>query len=138
MLIAAHFLLIGSCKKMNFNNMKVPNVGGAASALIKIGLVAGLGIYGVSNSLYNVEGGHRAIVFNRIVGVKEKVVLIYFGILYNAPFFLHMLLYLICISISFRSFNVSFFISSFLSLIVENACLFPLDFSIFFSKNMFC
>lgn len=60
---------------MNFNNMKVPKVpgGGAASALIKLGLVAGLGVYGVVNSLYNVEGGHRAIVFNRIVGVKEKV-----------------------------------------------------------------
>ncbi|XP_027061797.1 prohibitin-1, mitochondrial-like [Coffea eugenioides] len=60
---------------MNFNNMKVPKVpgGGAASALIKLGLVAGLGVYGVANSLYNVEGGHRAIVFNRVVGVKDKV-----------------------------------------------------------------
>lgn len=61
--------------KMNFNNLKVPKVpgGGAASALIKLGLVAGLGVYGVANSLYNVEGGHRAIVFNRVVGVKDKV-----------------------------------------------------------------
>jgi prohibitin 2 len=25
------------------------------------------------NSLYNVEGGHRAIVFNRIQGIKDKV-----------------------------------------------------------------
>ncbi|KAG5545193.1 hypothetical protein RHGRI_017620 [Rhododendron griersonianum] len=60
---------------MNFNNVKVPKVpgGGAASALIKFGVVAGLGVYGVANSLYNVDGGHRAIVFNRIVGVKEKV-----------------------------------------------------------------
>lgn len=60
---------------MNFNNLKVPKVpgGGAASALIKLGLVAGLGVYGVANSLYNVEGGHRAIVFNRVVGVKDKV-----------------------------------------------------------------
>ncbi|CAI9787638.1 unnamed protein product [Fraxinus pennsylvanica] len=24
-------------------------------------------------SLYNVEGGHRAVVFNRIVGIKDKV-----------------------------------------------------------------
>ncbi|KAK6137878.1 hypothetical protein DH2020_028386 [Rehmannia glutinosa] len=46
---------------------------GAASALVKLGVVAGLGIYGLGNSLYNVEGGHRAIVFNRIVGVKDKV-----------------------------------------------------------------
>lgn len=30
-------------------------------------------MYGAVNSLYNVEGGHRAIVFNRVVGIKEKV-----------------------------------------------------------------
>ncbi|XP_075476155.1 prohibitin-1, mitochondrial-like [Primulina tabacum] len=60
---------------MNLNNVKVPKMpgGGAASAVIKLGIVAGLGIYGVANSLYNVDGGHRAIVFNRIVGVKDKV-----------------------------------------------------------------
>ncbi|KAK9904656.1 hypothetical protein M0R45_007996 [Rubus argutus] len=60
---------------MNFKNVKVPNVpgGGAASSLIKVGIIAGLGLYGVANSLYNVEGGHRAIVFNRIIGVKDKV-----------------------------------------------------------------
>lgn len=60
---------------MNFNNVKVPKVpgGGAASALFKLGFVAGLGVYGVANSLYNVEGGHRAIVFNRIIGIKDKV-----------------------------------------------------------------
>ncbi|KAB2603495.1 prohibitin-1 [Pyrus ussuriensis x Pyrus communis] len=58
---------------MNFKNVnvKVPKVpgGGAISAL----LIGGLGLYGAANSLYNVEGGHRAIVFNRIVGVKDKV-----------------------------------------------------------------
>ncbi|KAI3470530.1 hypothetical protein Pfo_027193 [Paulownia fortunei] len=60
---------------MNMNNVKVPNMpgGGAASALVKLGVIAGLGIYGLGNSLYNVEGGHRAIVFNRIVGIKDKV-----------------------------------------------------------------
>ncbi|KAL6535821.1 Prohibitin-1, subunit of the prohibitin complex (Phb1p-Phb2p) [Orobanche hederae] len=60
---------------MNFQNVNVPKMpgGGAASALIKLGLVAGIGVYGVANSLYNVEGGHRAIVFNRIVGIKDKV-----------------------------------------------------------------
>ncbi|XP_065875789.1 prohibitin-1, mitochondrial [Euphorbia lathyris] len=60
---------------MNFNNVKVPKMpgGGAASALIKLGVIGGLGMYGVANSLYNVEGGHRAIVFNRLVGVKDKV-----------------------------------------------------------------
>ncbi|CAA2960407.1 prohibitin-1, mitochondrial-like [Olea europaea var. sylvestris] len=60
---------------MNLNNIKVPKMpgGGAASALIKLGVIAGIGVYGVANSLYNVEGGHRAVVFNRIVGIKEKV-----------------------------------------------------------------
>lgn len=57
--------------------MKVPNVpggGAGASALLKLGIFGGLGVYAVSNSLYNVDGGHRAIVFNRLVGVKDKVV----------------------------------------------------------------
>ncbi|KAL6975891.1 Prohibitin-1, subunit of the prohibitin complex (Phb1p-Phb2p) [Sarracenia purpurea var. burkii] len=59
---------------MNFN-VNVPKMpgGGAASALIKLGAVVGLGAYGVANSFYNVDGGHRAIVFNRIVGVKDEV-----------------------------------------------------------------
>ncbi|KAB5515820.1 hypothetical protein DKX38_026468 [Salix brachista] len=61
--------------KMNFNNVKVPKVpgGGAIGTLIKIGVLGGLGLYGATNSLYNVEGGHRAIMFNRLVGIKEKV-----------------------------------------------------------------
>jgi len=61
---------------MNFNNVRVPNVpggGGAAWALTKAVVLGGAGLYGALNSLYNVEGGHRAIVFNRIVGVKDKV-----------------------------------------------------------------
>ncbi|XP_074321199.1 prohibitin-1, mitochondrial-like [Silene latifolia] len=60
---------------MNFQNVKVPNVpgGGAASALIKVGIIGALGLYGAANSLYNVDGGHRAIVFNRVYGIKDKV-----------------------------------------------------------------
>ncbi|EPS71891.1 hypothetical protein M569_02867, partial [Genlisea aurea] len=60
---------------LNMSTVNIPNLPGgrAASALIKLGVVAGLGVYGLSNSLYNVEGGHRAIVFNRIVGIKDKV-----------------------------------------------------------------
>ncbi|CAK7322682.1 unnamed protein product [Dovyalis caffra] len=60
---------------MNFNNVRVPKVpgGGAVGALIKLGVLGGLGLYGATNSLYNVDGGHRAIMFNRIVGVKDKV-----------------------------------------------------------------
>ncbi|RAL43572.1 hypothetical protein DM860_012713 [Cuscuta australis] len=60
---------------MDFNNVKIPKIpgGGAASSLVKLGVVAGLGLVGVANSLYNVDGGHRAIVFNRITGIKEQV-----------------------------------------------------------------
>ncbi|XWS68704.1 hypothetical protein CRYUN_Cryun04dG0114300 [Craigia yunnanensis] len=60
---------------MNLNNIKVPKIpgGGALPTLLKIGVFGGLGLYGVANSLYNVEGGHRAIVFNRILGIKDKV-----------------------------------------------------------------
>ena len=60
---------------MNLNNIKVPKMpgGGALPTLLKIGVFGGLGLYGVANSLYNVEGGHRAIVSNRILGIKDKV-----------------------------------------------------------------
>jgi hypothetical protein len=63
---------------MNFNNVRVPKVpgGGAASALLKVGVFGGLAVYAAANSLYNVEGGHRAIVFNRLVGVKDQVILL--------------------------------------------------------------
>ncbi|KAJ6289702.1 hypothetical protein OIU78_025595 [Salix suchowensis] len=66
--------------KMNLNNVKVPKVpgGGAIGTLIKIGVLGGLGLYGATNSLYNVEGGHRAIMFNRLVGIKEKVIAFFY------------------------------------------------------------
>lgn len=62
---------------MNFNNIKVPKVpaSGPASSLIRAGIIGGLGLYAAANSLYNVDGGHRAIVFNRLVGIKDKVFL---------------------------------------------------------------
>ena len=60
---------------MDFKNVKVPKVpgGGAASTMAKLALFAGVGVYGLANSIYNVDGGHRAIVFNRISGIKDKV-----------------------------------------------------------------
>jgi hypothetical protein len=42
-------------------NMAKLLIGGTAAA------------WGFSNSLFNVEGGHRAIVFNRLAGIKEEV-----------------------------------------------------------------
>lgn len=57
---------------MNFKNARVPNTG-SAGTLVKLALIGGAGVYAAFNSLYNVDGGHRAIVFNRIHGIKEKV-----------------------------------------------------------------
>jgi hypothetical protein len=47
--------------------------GGLAARLATVAVGGGLMIYGAANSLFNVEGGHRAIVFNRLVGIKEQV-----------------------------------------------------------------
>jgi prohibitin 2 len=44
-------------------------LGGAARVLAAGGLLA----WAAANSLFNVEGGHRAIVFNRVVGIKDAV-----------------------------------------------------------------
>ena len=41
-----------------------------ASALAVLG---GAALYGALNCLFTVEGGHRGIVFNRVVGIKEQV-----------------------------------------------------------------
>lgn len=46
---------------------------GNAAQLAKVLVFGGAAVYGVSNSLFNVEGGHRAIVFNRLMGIKENV-----------------------------------------------------------------
>lgn len=53
----------------------------AATALIGAGLLG----YGAMNSIYTVQGGHRAIVFNRLTGMKE---LSYGeGLNFNIPWF---------------------------------------------------
>lgn len=43
----------------------------AARSATALAVAAGLG-YGTWNSLYTVEGGHRAVVFNRAVGMKNE------------------------------------------------------------------
>jgi prohibitin 2 len=47
----------------------------AAAAAQSVGALLGAGIlgYGAYNSVYTVQGGHRAVVFNRFVGMKETV-----------------------------------------------------------------
>ena len=52
-------------------NVRVPAQ--ALNSLLKVAVAGGLGVYGVSNSIFNVEGGHRAIIFNRVVGIKDTV-----------------------------------------------------------------
>ncbi len=54
-------------------NIKFPQGGGGAGRLASTVLIGGAAIYGASQSLFNVEGGHRAIVFNRLTGIKERV-----------------------------------------------------------------
>ena len=43
------------------------------NSLLKVAVAGGLSVYGLSNSIFNVEGGHRAIIFNRVTGIKETV-----------------------------------------------------------------
>ncbi|OEL15049.1 Prohibitin-2, mitochondrial [Dichanthelium oligosanthes] len=52
---------------------RIPVPPAGAGALVKVALFGGAAVYAAMNSLYNVEGGHRAIVFNRINGIKDKV-----------------------------------------------------------------
>ena len=47
-----------------------PGIAGRLGALVALG---GAGIYALNNCLFNVEGGHRGVVFNRFVGIKEEV-----------------------------------------------------------------
>eukprot|EP00188_Purpureofilum_apyrenoidigerum_P003722 Plantae.Rhodophyta-Purpureofilum_apyrenoidigerum.ctg3961.p2 GENE.Plantae.Rhodophyta-Purpureofilum_apyrenoidigerum.ctg3961~~Plantae.Rhodophyta-Purpureofilum_apyrenoidigerum.ctg3961.p2 ORF type:complete len:299 (-),score=64.19 Plantae.Rhodophyta-Purpureofilum_apyrenoidigerum.ctg3961:116-1012(-) len=58
----------------NFGDMKVPpGAGASARMLIGAGLLVGTGIGAYRYGLYNVDGGHRAVIFNKITGVKEGV-----------------------------------------------------------------
>lgn len=57
----------------NLRNVKVPPVGGAGGSIARAVIIGGAVVYGAVNSLFNVEGGHRAIMFNRFVGVKDTV-----------------------------------------------------------------
>jgi prohibitin 2 len=41
--------------------------------MAQVAIFGGLTVYGVSHSIFNVEGGHRAVVFNRLVGIKDTV-----------------------------------------------------------------
>ena len=51
-------------------SVKMPPGGGG---LARVLLLGGAAVYGASQSIFNVEGGHRAIVFNRLTGIKDEV-----------------------------------------------------------------
>ncbi|KAL5715990.1 hypothetical protein ACHQM5_017737 [Ranunculus cassubicifolius] len=57
------------------DSLHVPKMPGfrVGGGLISMGVLGSVGHYAALNSLYNVEGGHRAIVFNRFGGITNKV-----------------------------------------------------------------
>lgn len=61
--------------------------GNAATALIAAGALG----YGAYNSVYSVDGGHRAVVFNRLTGMKSTVY--GEGLNFNIPWFEHPYIY---------------------------------------------
>lgn len=82
-------------QRMSKNVPNMPSGGGglgdAAGRAVGSALVAiGMG-YGAYSSFYNVEGGHRAIVFNRLTGMKETVY--GEGLNFNIPWFEHPIIY---------------------------------------------
>ena len=50
-----------------------PQMPKGASGLIAGGLIVLGGVYALSNSLFNVDGGHRAIKYKRISGVSKEI-----------------------------------------------------------------
>jgi len=53
---------------------KLAGSGGAAGGAGLVATLGGLGaIYGLSQSFYTVDGGHRAIIFSRIGGIQDRV-----------------------------------------------------------------
>eukprot|EP00934_Nitzschia_sp_Nitz4_P003018 Nitzschia sp. Nitz4//scaffold101_size76361//67602//68677//NITZ4_005615-RA/size76361-snap-gene-0.6-mRNA-1//1//CDS//3329532197//3008//frame0 len=68
--------------------------GRAAAALVRsigaLGVAGGLA-YGTYNSLYTVQGGHRAVVFNRLMGMKDTVY--GEGLNFNIPWFEYPIIY---------------------------------------------
>lgn len=64
-----------------------PAAAGAIGSLVAAGALA----YGAYNSIYSVDGGHRAVMFNRVVGMKSTVY--GEGINFNIPWFERPIIY---------------------------------------------
>jgi len=52
---------------------RLPKGGGGLATGLKLLIAAGGLAYGASQSVYTVDGGHRAIIFSRIGGVKDDI-----------------------------------------------------------------
>lgn len=59
---------------------------------LKLLLGAGAVAYGVRESVFTVEGGHRAIFFNRIGGVQQDTILAE-GLHFRIPWFQYPIIY---------------------------------------------
>jgi prohibitin 2 len=79
-------------EKMKMPNMNIPKVpkglGLGAGALMALGGIAYAGI----NSLFTVEGGHRAIIFNRIGGISMDTIYSE-GLHFRIPYFQYPIIY---------------------------------------------
>jgi prohibitin 2 len=58
---------------------------------LKVLAVAGAAMYGITQSLYTVEGGHRAIMFNRVGGIQDDVMAE--GLHFRIPWFQYPIIY---------------------------------------------
>ena len=78
-------------QKMSKNvGSRVPSGGGggagkAAGSALGAAIAAGVLGLGAYNSVYTVQGGHRAVVFNRFVGMKQQIY--GEGLNFNIPWF---------------------------------------------------
>ncbi|XP_011503845.1 PREDICTED: prohibitin-2 [Ceratosolen solmsi marchali] len=61
------------------------------NAGIKVLTMAGLATYGVSQSMYTVDGGHRAIIFSRLGGVQKDIMTE--GLHFRIPWFHYPIIY---------------------------------------------
>lgn len=73
------WLFVVDFKEMSFK--KVFNVFGffVFFVFFKVSVIGGFGVYVISNSLYNVEGGYCVVMFNCLIGIKEKVLYYFFS-----------------------------------------------------------
>jgi len=67
---------------------KLPKGSGAGAGLLAL---AGGATYGISNSMFTVEGGHRAIMFNRLSGIQSDIYTE--GLHFRVPWFQHPIIY---------------------------------------------